>query len=64
MNIALKMAILQKCGNQTLFARQVEMGESIISRIIHGYREPTADEKRIIAQKLGLSEEALFPETV
>jgi cyanate lyase len=62
MNFALKVAIIQKCGNQTVFARQVGLGETIISRIIRGYREASPDEKKIIAETLGLPEEALFPE--
>lgn len=61
MNIVLKMAILERAGNQTQFAREVSIGESTLSRIINGWKVPTPEQKEAIAQKLGLPKESLFP---
>jgi transcriptional regulator with XRE-family HTH domain len=59
-NLTLKAEIIRKYGTQAHFAEIAGMREDQISKIIHGRLRPTADEKFIIAKKLGLPETVLF----
>jgi transcriptional regulator with XRE-family HTH domain len=61
MNRALKIALVQAGIRQIDLARRTGLGESSISRIIHGYREPTDTKKERIACALGCEVEALWP---
>ena len=62
MNLKLKMAILKRFPCQADFAQVVGMGETVLSRIIKGRRFPTAVQKQIMAEKLGVPETELFPQ--
>ncbi|HWP84400.1 MAG TPA: helix-turn-helix transcriptional regulator [Terriglobia bacterium] len=41
-------------------AQEIQMDEAVLSRIINGFRKPSAEQKRIIANYLGADEEWLF----
>lgn len=60
MNLKLKFAILERYENQTIFARDVGLGESLVSRIVRGYKIPTVKQAEIICRKLGVAEDELF----
>lgn len=51
-NIALKTAFLEGGITQQEIAREIEMAESRLSRIIRGWQVPTPAEKRLIARAL------------
>ena len=61
MNLVLKFSILQKFGRQADFAQATGLGETILSRIVCGRRQPTDEQKSIIAKKLGVPAGELFP---
>jgi len=56
----LKLQIFKAGMHQNHLARELGIGETILSKIIHGYREPSAAERRKIAEYLNVSEEWLF----
>ena len=60
-NLVLKFVILQKFGRQADFAQATGLNETLLSKIICGRRLPTAEQKSIIAQKLGVSAGELLP---
>lgn len=56
----LKLAIFKKGIHQNHLARVVGMNEVILSKIIHGYREPSVSQKALLAQYLDADERWLF----
>lgn len=60
-NYELKAAIITHHGTQVRFSQKVNIPELRISQIIHGRAIPTEDEKRIIAQELGIEVYEAFP---
>jgi hypothetical protein len=60
-NIHLKTAIFAGRTTQARVAQKVPMSESKLSRIIHGYHQPTEDEKRQIARILRRRITEIFP---
>lgn len=56
----LKLLIFKLGIHQNFLAREVGIAESVLSRIIHGYREPSARERRALASCLGVDENWLF----
>jgi transcriptional regulator with XRE-family HTH domain len=56
----LKLVIFKKGLHQNNLARNVGMDETLLSKIIHGYREPTAVQRRSLAGYLAVAEEWLF----
>jgi transcriptional regulator with XRE-family HTH domain len=56
----LKLAIFKKGLRQNHLAREVGIHEVILSKIIHGYREPSAEQKARLSQYLNASESWLF----
>ncbi len=64
MNIALKIAILQKYRTQTKFSQAVGLGETMISKFVSGARVPSEDQKKSMAMALGMRIEDLFESTV
>lgn len=60
----LKLLIWRSRIHQNAMAQEVEMDEAVLSRIINGFREPTADQRRKIASYLDADEQWLFaPDT-
>jgi hypothetical protein len=61
MNVKLKMLILQKYGRQCAFSSEAGRDERWISALITGRRRPTADDKALLKEKLGVEDvESLF----
>lgn len=56
----LKLSIWRSRIHQNKMAQDMEIDEAILSRIINGFREPTADQRRKIAHYLDADEEWLF----
>jgi transcriptional regulator with XRE-family HTH domain len=56
----LKLQIFKSGIRQNQIARDLKFCESQLSKIIHGYREPSADEKQLLAAYLNVDEAWLF----
>lgn len=56
----LKLTIFKKGLRQNHLAREVGIHEVILSKIIHGYREPSAEQKARLSQYLNANESWLF----
>ena len=62
MNYKLKFAIIRSGKNQIVIARETEIQESKLSKIVNGYIDPTMKEKVKIAECLNMEVIELFPE--
>ena len=60
----LKMLLWRSRVRQNKMAQQTQIDEAMLSRIINGYREPTLEQRRKIAQYLGADEVWLFKRDV
>jgi len=60
-NWNLKHQILSKFGSQLFFSRESGLTELRISKLIHNRAKATADEKRIISERLGCKPDEIFP---
>jgi transcriptional regulator with XRE-family HTH domain len=56
----LKLQLFRNAVRQNFVAREVGMDESILSKIIHGYREPSKEQRQLLANYLGAEESWLF----
>ena len=56
----LKLLLWRSRIHQNEMAKEMEIDEGLLSRIINGYREPTGEYRRRIAHYLGAEEEWLF----
>jgi len=56
----LKVAIFKRGLRQNYLARELGLNDALLSKIIHGFREPTAEQKVLISGYLGENEEWLF----
>jgi transcriptional regulator with XRE-family HTH domain len=56
----LKLEIFKRGLHQNHLARSVGIDETLLSKIIHGYREPTAVQRRSLAGYLLVEEAWLF----
>jgi transcriptional regulator with XRE-family HTH domain len=56
----LKLQLFRSSVRQNFLARQVGIDESILSKIIHGYREPSKEQRQLLANYLGVEESWLF----
>lgn len=56
----LKMAIFKKGLRQNHLAKELGMNDALLSKIIHGFREPTEEQKALLAGYLGEDTEWLF----
>jgi len=56
----LKLQIFKRGERQIHLAKQTGISEPILSKIIHGYREPTEAERKLIASQLQADEAWLF----
>ena len=48
----LKLQIFRRSSHQNQLARAVGMDETVLSKIIHGYRNPTAEQRQLLAAYL------------
>lgn len=56
----LKLQLFRKAVRQNHLARELGIDESFLSKIIHGYREPSAALRQMLANYLGAEESWLF----
>jgi transcriptional regulator with XRE-family HTH domain len=56
----LKLQLFRNSVRQNFLAREVGIDESILSKIIHGYREPSKEQRQLLASYLGVEEAWLF----
>ncbi len=56
----LKLQLFRSSVRQNFLARAVGIDESILSKIIHGYREPSREQRQLLANYLGVEETWLF----
>ncbi len=56
----LKLQIFRRGSHQNQLARAVGIDETVLSKIIHGYRNPTADQRKLLASHLEVDEAWLF----
>ena len=56
----LKLQIFKSGIRQNQIAKELKFCESQLSKIIHGYREPSADERKLLAVYLNVDELWLF----
>jgi len=56
----LKLEIFKRGIHQNQLSRAVGINEAVLSKIIRGYREPSADERSLLAGYLRADEKWLF----
>ena len=56
----LKLQLFRKAVRQNYLARELGIDESFLSKIIHGYRQPSAALRQRLANYLGAEESWLF----
>jgi len=56
----LKLQIFKLGIHQNYLAKELGIADSVLSKIIHGYREPSAAERRLLADYLRVDENWLF----
>jgi transcriptional regulator with XRE-family HTH domain len=56
----LKLQIFKQGIRQNQMARELKLCESQLSKIINGYREPSDDERKLLAHYLNVEEGWLF----
>jgi transcriptional regulator with XRE-family HTH domain len=60
LNLRLKTRILELFGTQFNVARALGMSEDRLSRIVHGRKEPTPEERKAICRILNVKQEDIF----
>lgn len=56
----LKLQIFRRGSHQNQLAKAVGIDETVLSKIIRGYRAPTATQRKILASYLSVDEAWLF----
>ncbi len=56
----LKLHMFKRGIHQNRLARQLGIADAVLSKIIHGYREPTKAERALMAEYLQVDEAWLF----
>ncbi len=56
----LKLQIFRSGSHQNRLAKAVGIDETVLSKIIHGYRQPTTEQRKILAGYLAADEAWLF----
>jgi transcriptional regulator with XRE-family HTH domain len=56
----LKLQIFRLGSHQNQLAKAVGMDETVLSKIIHGYRAPTAEQRKLLSRFLAADEAWLF----
>jgi len=54
------MQIFRRGSHQNKLARTLGIDETVLSKIIHGYRDPTAAQRKLLASYLDAEEAWLF----
>ena len=60
MYLNLKLQIFKLGLHQNRLAKELGIDETVLSKIIHGYREPSERQKQSISNYLGANEQWLF----
>ena len=60
----LKLKIFHRGSHQNRLAKTVGIDETVLSKIIHGYRQPTAAQRKLLADFLEADEAWLFERPV
>ena len=53
MNFELKVVLIQRFGSQINAAKVLQLGESMLSHIVRGHREPTLEQRKRFKELLG-----------
>lgn len=61
-NTRLKSAILERYPSQVAFAADLGLSESLLSRIVRGWRKPSEKLRKNICERLGVQEDQIFTE--
>jgi transcriptional regulator with XRE-family HTH domain len=56
----LKLQIFKSGIHQNHLARQLGLTDTVLSKIIHGYRQPTQEQRKLLAEYLSVDENWLF----
>lgn len=56
----LKLQIFRRGSHQNQLAKDVGIDETVLSKIIHGYRVPTPVQRRVLSDYLEVDEQWLF----
>jgi transcriptional regulator with XRE-family HTH domain len=56
----LKLQIFRRGAHQNQLARKLGIDETVLSKIIHGYRNPTVSQRKLLAGYLEVDEDWLF----
>jgi transcriptional regulator with XRE-family HTH domain len=56
----LKLQIFKSGIHQNHLGRELGIPDTVLSKIIHGYREPTAEQRQLLATYLRVDEHWLF----
>jgi transcriptional regulator with XRE-family HTH domain len=56
----LKLQIFRRGSHQNQLAKAVGMDETVLSKIIHGYRAPTVEQRKLLSGYLEADEAWLF----
>ena len=56
----LKLQIFKSGIHQNRLARQLGLTDTVLSKIIHGYRQPTTEQRKLLAEYLSVDEAWLF----
>jgi transcriptional regulator with XRE-family HTH domain len=56
----LKLKIFLRGSHQNRLAKSAGIDETVLSKIIHGFRKPTAAQRKLLAECLEADEEWLF----
>jgi len=62
MNLQLKSRIIAKYGKQWVFAREIGVHDSVVSKVVTGARELPADQIQLWAEKLDCDINEIFPQ--
>lgn len=62
MNYKLKGKIIEKYGKQWMFAKEVGVDETLVSRVITGARDLPSDKQSKWAKKLNCTVKEIFPQ--
>ncbi len=62
MYLNLKIQIFKSGIRQNHIAKDLGIGDAVLSKIIHGYRVPSEGERKLLANYLGVDEAWLFEE--
>lgn len=56
----LKLQIFRRGSHQNQLAKALSIDETVLSKIIHGYRDPTLAQRQLLANYLDVDEAWLF----